>query len=104
MFCIVFDLSMAVITFLMGYLFYRSNGKGANFLAGYNTKTKAERAQYDEAAMCRLYGKRMMQMALPFVLGAALDLYKEGVGCILAWIVWLIMLILLMKKRSQVEK
>lgn len=37
-FCIIFDLLMAFIFFLIGIWFYKSNGKAANFLAGYNMK------------------------------------------------------------------
>ena len=33
--CIILDLVMAAIFFLIGFLFYRSNGKAANFLTGY---------------------------------------------------------------------
>ena len=41
--CIILDLAMAAIFFLIGFLFYRSNGKAANFLTGYNMKSAEER-------------------------------------------------------------
>lgn len=66
LFCILFDIGMSVIMFIIGILFYKSNGKGANFLSGYNTRSTEERKQYDEKGMCRLYGKRMIYMAIPF--------------------------------------
>ena len=60
-FCIIFDLVMAFIFFLIGIWFYKSNGKAANFLAGYNMKSAEERKKYDEKKMCKDYGKRMME-------------------------------------------
>ena len=57
---IVFDFMMAVIMFLFGMWFYKSEGKAANFLSGYNMKSADERKKYDENAMCKAYGKRMM--------------------------------------------
>ena len=71
--CVIFDLGMAVIMFLFGICFVKSNGKAAAFLSGYNMKSTEERKQYDEKEMCRVYGNRMMWMALPFVAGAAID-------------------------------
>ena len=69
MFYIVFDFMMAVIMFLFGMWFYKSEGKAANFLSGYNMKSADERKKYDENAMCKAYGKRMMFMSVPFIIG-----------------------------------
>ena len=55
MFYIVLDLVMGVIMFLFGMLFYRSEGKAAKFLSGYNMKSADERKKYDENAMCKAY-------------------------------------------------
>ena len=52
---IVFDFMMAVIMFLFGMWFYKSEGKAANFLSGYNMKSADERKKYDENAMCKAY-------------------------------------------------
>ena len=47
------------------------SGRGAFLIAGYNTKSKAERAKYDEAALCRFMGKLLLAvcffMALLFM-------------------------------------
>ena len=67
MFYIVFDFMMAVIMFLFGMWFYKSEGKVAKFLSGYNMKSADERKKYDENAMCKAYGKRMMFMSVPFI-------------------------------------
>ena len=87
--CVIFDLGMAVIMFLFGICFVKSNGKAAAFLSGYNMKSTEERKQYDEKEMCRVYGNRMMWMALPFVAGAAIDLLYSGIGCFAACVIWI---------------
>ena len=38
--CVIFDLGMAVIMFLFGICFVKSNGKAAAFLSGYNMKSR----------------------------------------------------------------
>ena len=45
-------------------------------------KAAEERKKYDENAMCKAYGKRMMLMSLPFIAGMTvsythLDVYKR---------------------------
>ena len=72
-FYIVFDFMMAVIMFLFGMWFYKSEGKAAKFLSGYNMKSADERKKYDENAMCKAYGKRMMFMSVPFIIGIIID-------------------------------
>lgn len=102
--CVVFDLFMAAIMFLFGLWFCRSEGKGANLLSGYNIRPKEERKKYDEVEMCRAYGRRMMFMAVPFMAGALVDFFKAGAGCILAWGVWIILFIFLLRERSRRER
>ena len=77
--CIILDLVMAAIFFLIGFLFYRSNGKAANSLTGYNMKSAEERKKYDEKKMCKDYGKRMMLWPIPFFIGAVIDSYKGNI-------------------------
>ena len=104
MFYIVFDFAMAVIMFLFGIYFYKSNGNAARFLSGYNMKSKDERKKYDENAMCKAYGKRMIVMAFPFVLGIIIDTQYQGIGCLIAWAAWIVMLILLLVDRHKRER
>ena len=54
--------------------------------------------------MCKDYGKRMMIMAVPFIVGAVVDYFRAGVGCYLAWGVWMVFLILLMMARVKRER
>ena len=91
MFYIVFDFMMAVIMFLFGMWFYKSEGKATKFLSGYNMKSADERKKYDENAMCKAYGKRMMFMSVPFIIGIIIDIQYQGIGCWIAWGIWLIM-------------
>ena len=112
MFYIVFDFMMAVIMFLFGMWFYKSEGKAANFLSGYNMKSADERKKYDENAMCKAYGKRMMFMSVPFIIGIIIDILigiiiyiqYQGIGCWIAWGIWLIMFVLLLIDRHKRER
>lgn len=111
MFYIVFDFMMAVIMFLFGMWFYKSEGKAANFLSGYNMKSADERKKYDENAMCKAYGKRMMFMSVPFIIGIIIDILigiiidiqYQGIGSWIAWGIWLIMFVLLLIDRHKRE-
>ncbi len=43
MFPLLMDLPMGLISLLLGLYFFRSNGKAASLLSGYNTKSVKER-------------------------------------------------------------
>ena len=103
-FCIIFDLLMAFIFFLIGIWFYKSNGKAANFLTGYNMKSAEERKKYDEKKMCKDYGKRIMLWPIPFVIGAVIDYAFPMKGMLIAWIIWAVMLILLLIEKNKRER
>ena len=92
---IIFDSAMAVIMLLFG--------QASNFLSGYNMKSAEERKKYDENAMCKAYGKRMMLMSLPFIAGMIIDIWYIGTGCLIAWAIWFVMFILLLMDRHKRE-
>jgi hypothetical protein len=103
-FLILHDIGIAVIMFLLGWGFYRSDGKAAKFLTGYNMRSEEDRKTHDEELyMCKNYGKRMLIMGIPFVIGAIIDIFKSGVGCTFAWITWIFLFVLLIIKRYQLE-
>lgn len=104
MFYIVFDLAMAVIMFFVGIGFYRSKGKASEFLSGYNMKSADERKKYDENAMCKAYGKRMMFMPVPFIAGMIIDIWYPGIGCLTAWVIWFVLFVLLLMDRHKRER
>ena len=51
---ILFDLMLAILFFLIGIYFYKSNGKAANFLTGYNMKSIDERKKFNEDTRVKL--------------------------------------------------
>jgi hypothetical protein len=101
---IIFDLGMAICFILFGLWFYKSKGKASNYLTGYNQKSDVERKGNDEVEMCKIYGIRMMCWAIPFIIGAIVDVFKTGVGCTIAWIVWIGLFIWHMTDRATMEK
>ena len=103
MFYIVFNFAMAVIMLLFGIWFYRSKGQASKFLSGYNMKSAEERKKYDENAMCKAYGKRMMFMSIPFIAGMIIDIWHIGIGCLIAWAIWFVMFIQLLIDRHKRE-
>lgn len=100
---IIFDFAMAVIMLLFGIWFYRSKGQASKFLSGYNMKAAEERKKCDENAMCKAYGKRMMFMSIPFIAGMIIDIWHIGIGCLIAWVIWFVMFILLLMDRHKRE-
>jgi hypothetical protein len=102
--CIILDLVMAAIFFLIGFLFYRSNGKAANFLSGYNMKSAEERKKYDEKKMCKDYGKHIMRWPIPFFIGAVIDFVFPIKGTLIAWVIWSGMFFLLLIERHKRER
>ena len=85
-------------------LFYKSEGKAAKFLSGYNMKSADERKKYDDNAMCKAYGKRMMFMSVPFIIGIIIDIRNQGIGYFIAWVIWFIMFVLLLIDRHRRER
>ena len=103
MFYIVFNFAMAVIMFLFGIWFYRSKGQASKFLSGDNMKSAEERKKYDENAMCKVYGKRMIFMSIPFIAGMIIGIWYPEIGCLIAWVIWFVMFILLLMDRHKRE-
>ena len=79
------------------------SGHGSWFISGYNTASKEEKEKYDENAMCKAYGKRMMFMSIPFIAGMIIDIWHIGIGCLIAWVIWFVMFILLLMDRHKRE-
>ena len=71
---------MAAVFVLLGILF--SRGKGTFLIAGYNTASKAEKAKYDEKALCRFMGKIM------FALAGCQGIMALGILVVGMWLFW----------------
>ena len=67
-------------------------------------QSEEERKKYDENAMCKAYGKRMMFMSVPFIIGIIIDIQYQGIGCLIAWGIWFIMFVLLLIDRHKRER
>ena len=72
-------------------------------MSGYNMKSAEERKKYDENDMCKVYGKRMMLMSIHFIAGIIIDIWYIGIGCLIAWLIWFVMFILLLMDRHKRE-
>jgi preprotein translocase subunit SecG len=63
-----------LVLIVLGFLF--SNGKGASLIAGFNTKSKEEQNQYDQAALCKFMGIMNFALAFSVALWALSELFK----------------------------
>ena len=101
MFYIIFDLVISFIFFILGFWFYKSNGKATECLSGYSKTIKSK--DY-ETYLCKRYGKRMIIWGIIFVIGTCIDVFAPGIGCLLAWIIWFILFIVHLIDRTRKER
>lgn len=71
------------------FAFILSKGKGASLLAGYNSMSESEKAQYDEVALCKFTGKIMYGITFSIFLFSL----SEMLGNKMIFIVGLILLL-----------
>lgn len=71
---IIVLIGIILLFLLMGT--FLMQGKGAFLIAGYNTMSEEEQAQYDVFALCRFMGKMMYAFSLCLVLFLFGDLYS----------------------------
>ena len=45
----------------------------------------------------------IMFMSLPFITGMIIDIWHIGIGCLIAWVIWFVMFILLLMDRHKRE-
>ncbi len=45
-----------------------------------------------------------MLMAIPFLIGMVIDFQHQGIGCLIAWGMWLVLFILLLIERHKREQ
>lgn len=61
-------------------------GRGAFLIAGYNTKSKSEKEEYDVPALCRFMGKILLPLALLIIL-IGIERLHEFSWFIPAWMI-----------------
>ncbi|WP_338780908.1 DUF3784 domain-containing protein [Metabacillus sp. FJAT-52054] len=66
-----------------------SKGKGASILAGYNTMSDSEKAEYDEVALCKFMGKIMYGIGLSILLFALSEMLENQVLLVIGLILLL---------------
>ncbi len=93
MILVIIELVMAVLFFMMGVMFSKSNGKGCKYLAGYNIASEEERKQYNEKRICKYMGRQFQLIAMFFVLGAIVDWFWPEKGYIIAFVLFIMWLI-----------
>ncbi len=65
---IAIHIPLILLFLIMGIVLWK--GKGAWLIAGYNTSSKAEKARYDEKALCRFVAKLMFFYVACFAVSA----------------------------------
>lgn len=64
----------ALLFAVLGIVFFC--GKGSFLIAGYNTSSPGEKAQYDEKALCRAMGGLMLALAACFVIMVLSEVFQ----------------------------
>lgn len=72
---LIVHLVVAGIFLVLGTVF--ALGKGAFLIAGYNTASAEEKAQYDEKKLCRAVSKLMFALAACWVVAALGEIFKN---------------------------
>jgi Domain of unknown function (DUF3784) len=70
-----------------------SQGKGASLLAGYNTMSDEEKAQYDGVALCKFMGKIMYGFSFSIVLFAMSEMFENQLLLIIGLVLFFTLLI-----------
>lgn len=84
---------MAIFIEIISILFFRSDGKGCIFIAGYNLTSEEVKKKYDEKGICRFMGKEFAILGIGFFIGAAIEFFFAEKGFIFVSIffgVWFI--------------
>ena len=65
----------AAVCFIFAYIVVK--GRCDKFIAGYNTASAEEKAQYDEKKLCRAVSKLMFALAACWVVAALSEIFKN---------------------------
>ncbi|ANC77449.1 hypothetical protein ABE65_011830 [Fictibacillus phosphorivorans] len=75
-------MGVAILIVLIPFLIFAillSKGKGASLLAGYNTMSDSEKAQYDEVDLCKFMGKIMYGISFSILLFALSEMLENQI-------------------------
>ncbi|MBS2968194.1 DUF3784 domain-containing protein [Metabacillus sp. KIGAM252] len=89
-------MGVAILIVLIPFLIFAillSKGKGASLLAGYNTMSDSEKAQYDEVALCKFMGKIMYGISFSILLFALSEMLEIQILFIIGLILLLTFII-----------
>ncbi|AZB42035.1 DUF3784 domain-containing protein [Bacillus sp. FJAT-42376] len=89
-------MGVAILIVLIPFLIFAillSKGKGASLLAGYNTMSDSEKAQYDEVALCKFMGKIMYGISFSLLLFALSEMLVNQILFIIGLILLLTFII-----------
>lgn len=93
LFLILFDACMGAAFLLLGFAVRRSKGRAGKYIAGYRPKDEYGNGLYDAEELCRDYGNKMMRGSLILFAGAVLGFFTGGIGCMAAFLVFVILVI-----------
>lgn len=71
---IIIHLAVMGVLVILGFVF--RSGRGAFLIAGYNTMSAKEKAQYDEKKLCKVVGNFTFVLAalwIPILVGSVID-------------------------------
>ncbi|AWK52969.1 hypothetical protein DIC82_19105 [Clostridium beijerinckii] len=89
----IVGLVMAGIFLLIGMIFLILKEKACGLISGYNTKTKEEREEYDEARLSKDERRFFFIYAMIYLIGAVLSLFGGAVCFWIAFVVWFVLFI-----------
>jgi len=101
--CVLICLVMAVGFAIFGLIFLKSKGKACGMIAGYNSKSKEERALYDEERMSRYYQKLYFEWTAIFLVGAIADIWSY-IAIYVAVLAWIVSFVIHFIKEKSFEK
>lgn len=85
-----FIINMTILIPFLIFAVILSKGKGAFLIAGYNTKSDSEKAQYDETALCKFMGKIMYGICFSILLWGLSEALENQLLFILGLILFII--------------
>lgn len=84
-------LCVIMLFIIMGIIF--SNGKGAFFIAGFNTMSKEEKEKYDSVALCKFMGKLMFALSFAMIFWLLAIIYSTNILFIIGFILFFFFLV-----------